>query len=182
MRSTKIAPLSLSTSYLTGSASFGISMTTLISSGGFLPVGTRSRPIAYCSVGCSWGRARILRAIRPETENGGPGAAVSGSRRGGRARLQQRHQQQGHDVDDLDQRVDRRAGGVLVGIAYGVAGDRCLVGLGTLAAVVAVLDVLLGVVPGAAAGGHRDGHEQSGDDGADQQSAERLRPEQQADD
>src|SRR4249919_85787 len=46
MRSTKIAPEALSTSYLTGSASLGISMMTLISSGGFLPVGTRSRPIA----------------------------------------------------------------------------------------------------------------------------------------
>src|SRR5690606_4057134 len=61
MRSTKIAPLSLSTSYLTGSASLGISMMTLISSGGFLPVGTRSRPIGYCSVGISWGKERILR-------------------------------------------------------------------------------------------------------------------------
>src|SRR5688500_15501678 len=48
MRSTKIAPDALSTSYLTGSASLGISMMTLISSGGFLPVGTRSRPMS-CS-------------------------------------------------------------------------------------------------------------------------------------
>src|SRR5512133_3172048 len=46
MRSTKIAPDALSTSYLTGSASLGISMMTLISSGGFLPVGTRSRPMS----------------------------------------------------------------------------------------------------------------------------------------
>src|SRR3546814_12257888 len=45
MRSTKIAPLSLSTSYFTGSASLGISMTTLISSGTLLPVGTWSRPM-----------------------------------------------------------------------------------------------------------------------------------------
>src|SRR3546814_4499892 len=45
MRSTKIAPLSLSTSYFTGSASLGISMTTLISSGTLLPVGTWSRPL-----------------------------------------------------------------------------------------------------------------------------------------
>src|SRR5690606_31440503 len=64
MRSTKIAPLSLSTSYLTGSASLGISMMTLISSGGFLPVGTRSRPIGYCSVGISGGKERILRVRR----------------------------------------------------------------------------------------------------------------------
>ena len=88
---------------------------------------------------------------------------------------QQRNDQQCHDVDDLDQRVDGRTGGVLVGIADGVAGDRRLVGLGTLAAEVAVLDVLLGVVPGAAAGGHGNGHEQTGDDGAHQHTAERLR-------
>src|SRR5690606_2358222 len=44
-RSTKIAPLSLSTSYFTGSESFGISMMTLISSGGLLPAVTLSRPM-----------------------------------------------------------------------------------------------------------------------------------------
>ena len=37
-----------------------------------------------------------------------------------------------HDVDDLDQRVDGRAGGVLVGVAHGVAGDGGLVRLGAL--------------------------------------------------
>ena len=46
----------------------------------------------------------------------------------------------------------------------------------------AVLDVLLGIVPGAAAGRHRNGDEQTGDDGADQQTAERLRTKHQADD
>ena len=78
------------------------------------------------------------------------------------------------DVDDLDQRVDRGARGVLVGIADRVAGDRRLVRVGALAAVVAVLDVFLGVVPGAAARRHRDGDEEAGDDGADQQAAERT--------
>src|SRR3954447_320659 len=43
-------------------------------------------------------------------------------------------QQQGHDVRDLDHWVDRRAGGVLVGVADGVAGDGRRVGLGALAA------------------------------------------------
>ena len=57
-------------------------------------------------------------------------------------------------VDDLDHRVDRRARGVLVGVAHCIAGDRGLVRLRALAAVVAVLDVLLAVVPGAAARGH----------------------------
>src|SRR3546814_6243688 len=52
---------------------------------------------------------------------------------------------------------------------------RSLVRLGTLAAVMAVLDVLLRVVPRATTGGHRDRHEQAGDDGADQHAAEHLR-------
>src|SRR5690606_6917947 len=46
MRSTKIAPLSLSISYFTGSESFGISTMTLIASGGFLPGETSFRLIA----------------------------------------------------------------------------------------------------------------------------------------
>src|SRR5687767_6805886 len=41
------------------------------------------------------------------------------------ARLdQERDDQQGHDVRDLDHRVDRGAGGVLVGVADRVARDR----------------------------------------------------------
>ena len=69
--------------------------------------------------------------------------------------LQQRHNQQRHDIDDLDHRVDRRAGGVLVGIAHGVAGDGGLVRVRTLAAVLAVFDELLGVVPDTANRGGR---------------------------
>jgi len=38
--------------------------------------------------------------------------------------LNQRHDQQGDDVDDLDQRVHRRACGVFVRIANGVAGEE----------------------------------------------------------
>ena len=98
-----------------------------------------------------------------------PGSAAKG-----------RYQQQRHDVDDLDQRVDGGAGGVLVGIAHGVAGDGGLVRVGTFAAEVAFLDVFLGVVPGAAAGGHRDRDEQAGDDGAHQHAAQRLRAHQAA--
>src|SRR5262245_43670423 len=44
-RSTNTAPVSLSTSYLIGSARIGISMTTLQSLGTSLPAGTRSRLI-----------------------------------------------------------------------------------------------------------------------------------------
>ena len=42
-RSTKMAPVSLSTSYFTGSAFIGISMITLKASGTFLPGVTLSR-------------------------------------------------------------------------------------------------------------------------------------------
>ena len=92
-----------------------------------------------------------------------------------------RNDQQRHDVDDLDQRVDGRTGGVFVRVANGVAGHGCFVGFRALAAVVAVLDVFLGVIPGTAAGAHGNGHEQTGDDGAHQQAAQGRRPEDQAD-
>ena len=92
----------------------------------------------------------------------------------------QRHDEQRHDVDDLDQRVDGGAGGVFVGVAHGVARHGGLVRFRSLAAVVAVFDVLLGVVPGAAARAHRNRHEQAGDDGAHQQAAQRLGAQQQA--
>src|ERR1700736_3330734 len=52
--------------------------------------------------------------------------------------------QDGDDIDDFDHGVDRRSGGVLVGIAHSIAGDGGRMRLGALAAVVAVLDVLLG--------------------------------------
>ena len=39
--------------------------------------------------------------------------------------LKQRHHQQRDDVDDLDERIDRGAGGVLVAIADGVASQSC---------------------------------------------------------
>src|SRR3546814_10669463 len=59
-------------------------------------------------------------------------------------------------------RVDRRPGGVLVGITDRIAGHGGLVGFRALAAVMAVLDVLLGIVPGTAARGHRDRDEDAG--------------------
>ena len=66
----------------------------------------------------------------------------------------QRHYQQRHDVNNLDQRVDRWACGVLVRVAHGVAGDCGLVRIRAFAAVVAVFDVLFRVVPSAAARAH----------------------------
>ena len=63
-------------------------------------------------------------------------------------------------------------GGVLERVADGVADDRGLVGLGALAALVAVLDVLLGVVPGPAGVGQEVGHQLAGEDGPGQEGAE----------
>src|SRR5208337_2589982 len=85
---------------------------------------------------------------------------------------QQRHDEQGHDVDHLDHGVHGGAGGVLVRVAHGVAGDRGFMGIGALAAVEAVFDGLLGVIPGAAAGGHGNGQEQAGDNGADEHATQ----------
>lgn len=45
---------------------------------------------------------------------------------------QNSQQEQGHDVGDLDHGVYGWARGVLVGVAYGVAGDAGLVGFGAL--------------------------------------------------
>src|SRR5712691_1975901 len=87
-------------------------------------------------------------------------------------RNEQRDDQDRDDVRDLDHRVDRRAGGVLVRVADGVPGDGCGVSIGALAAVRTVLDQLLRVVPGAAARRHRDREEESRHDRPDQQAAE----------
>ena len=72
--------------------------------------------------------------------------------------------------------MQRRAGGVLERVTDGVAHDRRLVGLGTLAPVGAGLDILLGVVPGAAAV-VEDGGQQDAGDGTDHQERRHgLRP------
>ena len=84
----------------------------------------------------------------------------------------QRGDQDGDDVDHLDHRVDRRPGGVLAGVSDGVPGHRGGVGLGSLAAEVALLDVLLGVVPGGTAGCHLEGQEEPHHDRPDQEAAQ----------
>ena len=72
-------------------------------------------------------------------------------------RDEQRREHQRNRRQQLHEDVQRRAGGVLEGVAHGVAHDSCGVGHGALADDVAVLvlevtrlDVLLGVVPRAA--------------------------------
>src|ERR1700728_2360026 len=79
-------------------------------------------------------------------------------------------QDQGDGGQEFDEDVEGGAGGVLEGIAYGVAYYGCLVGVGFFAAVLAGFDPLLGVVPGAAAVVHQHGQEDSGD-GADHEQA-----------
>src|SRR5437764_796393 len=108
-----------------------------------------------------------------------PGTAFGGARYLARSPLTVYRDQHGNDQDrddvrDLDHRVDRRAGGVLVRIADRVACDCGLVGVRALAPVETVLDQLLRVVPRAAARGHRDGEEEPGDDRPDEQAAEHL--------
>src|SRR5262249_13064532 len=61
-----------------------------------------------------------------------------------------REQQQRDNVSDLDHRVDRRASGVLIGVANRIAGHRGLMGLRSFAPVMTFFDVLLGVIPGSA--------------------------------
>ena len=67
--------------------------------------------------------------------------------------------------------VDGGAGGVLEGVAHGVANDGRLVGVAALAALGAGLNVLLGVVPQAAGIGHEQSQQQAADDIAQQEAA-----------
>ena len=63
------------------------------------------------------------------------------------------HQGREHDGyhgQQLDQDVDGRSGGILERIAYRIAYNRRFVGIASLTAVLAALDVFLGIVPGAA--------------------------------
>ena len=94
----------------------------------------------------------------------GPGVVPQGDHR--------RQDEQRHQVHDLDERVEGGAGGVLEGVAHGVADHGRLVGLGSLAPLVAVLDVLLGVVPRPAGVGQEVGHELAGQDGGGQEGPE----------
>ena len=64
------------------------------------------------------------------------------------------HRQACHDDGDhrhqLDENVERRAGGVLEGIANGVAHDGRMVAGRVLAAEIAFFNKFLGIVPGSA--------------------------------
>ena len=83
----------------------------------------------------------------------------------------------GDDVDDFDHGINRRAGGVFVGIADGITSDGGGMGEGSFASVISFFDIFLGVVPGSAGGGHGDSDKEAGDDGADKDSTEDDGPE-----
>ena len=109
--------------------------------------------------------------------------AVAQRRAGVRADAQlhdRRGDQHRDEVHHLDQRVDRRAGGVLERVADGVADDGRRVRLGALAAVGAVLDDLLRVVPRPAGVGQEHRHEHTGADGAGEVAGQRTDAEAEA--
>ena len=70
-------------------------------------------------------------ATEPGTKKGPPKRACQTlQRRSGAVNLHdQRHDQQRHDVDDLDQWVDRRASGVLVRVTHRISGHGRFVGV-----------------------------------------------------
>lgn len=67
-----------------------------------------------------------------------------------------------NDRQKLDKDVDSRAGGILKGIAYGVAHNGSFVAIAALSAVVSRFDVFLGIVPGTAGITHKYCNEESG--------------------
>src|SRR6266576_7204675 len=84
-----------------------------------------------------------------------------------------RDDQDRENVDDLDHRIDRRAGGIFVRIADRVTSNCRLVREGTFASKIAFLDELLGVVPRAASGGHGYGNKKAGDNRYHEQTPKR---------
>ena len=94
-------------------------------------------------------------------------------------------QDERHDRHELDEDVQRWAGGILEGVANSVARDDGIVVHGLLALALAkeaLLDVLLGVVPGTASVGHHDGKHEAGGQSADQEATEGSRAEHEAND
>ena len=83
-------------------------------------------------------------------------------------------QQQGHNIGDLDRRIDGRTGSILIGVADSIAGHRGFMSIRTLEMLHAILidkaifKALLGIVPSAAARSHRNGDKQTIDDHAQQ--------------
>src|SRR5690606_35749091 len=92
--------------------------------------------------------------------------------------------QERQNRNHLDQNVQRRTGGILEWIAYGIADNGSLVSgrAFELALYQALLDELLGIVPGAAGVRHEHSEQHSHDGGTEKESAERLGSEHEPDD
>src|SRR5256885_16109080 len=75
---------------------------------------------------------------------------------------EQRREHKRDRGQQLDQDVQARAGRVFERITQGIADDRGLVSIGTLAAVLPALDELLGVIPSAAAVIEESRHQEIG--------------------
>src|SRR6266550_1168618 len=90
-----------------------------------------------------------------------------------RSLKENRDDQDRENVDDLDHRIDRRAGGIFVRIADRVTGNCRLVREGTFASKIAFLNELLGVVPRAASGGHGNRNKEAGDNRSHEQTPKR---------
>src|SRR3989344_4836265 len=88
---------------------------------------------------------------------------------------ERREQEQCDDVRDFDHWVDRGTRSVFIRVADRVAGDRRLVRVRALAAVIAVLDMLLRIVPRTTTRGHRDRDEEPRHDDAEEHRAERSK-------
>ena len=67
-----------------------------------------------------------------------------------------------NDRQKLDKDIDSRAGGILKGIAYGIAHNGSFVAIAALSAVVSRFNVFLGIVPGTAGITHKYCNEESG--------------------
>ena len=89
---------------------------------------------------------------------------------------QHRSKYQGNDGHQLQQDVHSRSGSIFERIAYGVAGNRCFVRVGTFAAVYAGFNVLLRVIPSAARIGHHNSQQYTGSQRAANHSAQSGRP------
>mmetsp|Transcript_34480 Transcript_34480/g.78648 ORF Transcript_34480/g.78648 Transcript_34480/m.78648 type:complete len:204 (+) Transcript_34480:190-801(+) len=95
--------------------------------------------------------------------------------------VEERSEHQGDDGHQLHQNVDTGARGVLHGVTDRVTDNGSVVGIAALAAVVALLDVLLGVVPGSAGVGHGDGNLDTRHHAAAQEAGQAVFAEEEAD-
>ena len=80
----------------------------------------------------------------------------------------------GNHRKKLDENVDCRAGGILKGIAHGVAHNGGLVAIAALSAEVARLDIFLGIIPCAAGIAHEYCNEESGNRCAGEKSGDSV--------